>query len=72
MNNEREHQEVCDACGKPFTEKEWDVRHTRHEEGCPYEDEAADGWNWCDCDINYHTECCPDCNGPMGYFQVHL
>lgn len=49
----------CDGCGLPFSEDEWDERHTEHEPECPA---RADSEVWCECDLNYHPGCCPDCN----------
>ena len=46
----------CDACGKPFTQSQWDVRHQGHVEGCPQND-----FDPCDCDLVYHAACCPIC-----------
>ncbi len=53
----------CDECGKPFTQSEYDNRHTHHEPDCPNENEWDDGIHHvdCECDINYHEGCCPVC-----------
>ena len=67
---------MCDACGLPFSDEEWDNRHTPHEPGCPFSEEcgdpdmeeysdlesAFDDLMACDCDLNYHESCCPACN----------
>ena len=69
---------VCDACGLPFRDEEWDNRHTHHEAGCPFNDDddeddfdmeeysdlesAFDALMARDCDLNYHDSCCPVCN----------
>lgn len=62
MQNYQGHY-LCDGCGQTFTYKEWDNRCTPHEPDCPNADsedgEYVDG---CDCDLNYHTRCCPECN----------
>ena len=42
----------CFICGKPI-DPDSDY-HWCHEPGCGGED--------CDCDLNAHPECCPDCN----------
>ena len=45
---------TCDGCGKPFTIRSWADRCTPHEDGCSGPP--------CDCDLNYHPECCPSCS----------
>lgn len=47
---------TCDVCGKPFSQKEWEDRHTGHELGCSYTT-----LGWCCCDRVYHAGCCTDC-----------
>ena len=81
MNNtdySQSYYQVCDWCGLPFTDEEWDNRHTPHEPGCPnggdHDEEDFDMEEFadlesvlstlvdCDCDLNYHVNCCPVCN----------
>lgn len=52
---------LCGKCHKPFTEKQWDDRHTMHEEGCAKERGETCS---CECDINLHAACCPLCAKP--------
>lgn len=52
---------ACDGCGKPFTIREWADRCTPHEPGCPNADDEAEYTDGCDCDLNYHAACCPEC-----------
>lgn len=49
----------CDVCGQPIDPDGgycWG-----HEEDCPRREDpdAAEG---CDCDLNWHEACCPECN----------
>ena len=64
---------VCDECEKVFSMAEWDNRHTGHETFCPNYDRNEDDEDGsfvecdydCDCDVNYHSACCPDCVEPL-------
>lgn len=52
---------ICAACGQPIEEgEEMENRHWGHEPNCPrHSDPDAEGC--CNCDLEYHEECCPDC-----------
>ena len=57
---------VCDKCEKVFSMAEWDNRHTGHETNCPNcNRDEDDSFFECDCDVNYHAACCPDCVEPL-------
>jgi len=50
---------ICDRCGKPIDPDEelcWG-----HEPDCLNYGQNGITMS-CDCDVNYHTECCPICN----------
>lgn len=50
---------ICAACGEPITGDDLYDRHWGHEDGCPNktEPDSVD----CNCDLEYHEGCCPDC-----------
>jgi transcriptional regulator with XRE-family HTH domain len=54
---------ICAACGEPITGDDLDNRHDGHEEGCPNRDEPDSAY--CECGLDYHEKCCPDCNGNL-------
>ena len=57
---------ICAACGKPIEGDDLDDRHWGHEKNCPNhggKDSIDKVEYWCDCDLDYHAECCPDCIG---------
>lgn len=62
MNPDTGEGYICEICGKPFTEQEWEDRHSLHEEGCDNKDMSG----FCDCDLVAHEDCCPCCNGGDG------
>lgn len=54
-----ENELCCDVCGLPIGPDEtpcWG-----HEEDCPRKGNP-DSDAICECDLNYHAECCPECN----------
>ena len=53
-------QIICAACGLPITGEDLEDRHWGHEPDCPRR-EDPDAEDSCDCDLEYHAECCPDC-----------
>lgn len=62
--NEELGEVICAVCGLPITGKDYDDRHTGHEEHCPRYGEDIDEEPEdvaCFCDVNYHAACCPDC-----------
>ena len=58
---------ICDACGLPIVGKDYDNRHSEHEMDCPnyplYDEDDPDDPIGCICDLEYHADCCPRCNG---------
>jgi hypothetical protein len=56
-------EKTCAICDLPFTEKEWEDRHSPHDDGCPNCLENYDGSTYhCDCSCSdVHAECCPEC-----------
>jgi hypothetical protein len=68
----------CDVCGKGFTTRSWEDRHTPHDKDCPnfvdYErNSGADQpRQYCSCDFVTHERCCPQCNAKKvrGYWDL--
>ena len=68
---------LCAVCGLPIEGDDLDKRHWGHERSCPnhpsHQVEDEDGELCaiengqlvdmvdCDCDLEYHAGCCPDC-----------
>ncbi len=57
-------QIICCICEKPITEIQMDIRHWLHEEDCP--NRAGMTEQACECDLECHAECCPQCNDDFG------
>jgi len=51
----------CAACGLPIESDDYNDRHWGHVDGCEYQYSPSDEAD-CDCDIEYHAKCCPECN----------
>jgi hypothetical protein len=51
----------CDACDELIDGDDYDNRHTGHESDCPLEQFGS-----CQCDINWHSHCCAECNADEG------
>lgn len=52
---------ICAACGEPIMGDDLYDRHEGHKAGCPNRDEPDSVA--CDCGLDYHEKCCPDCKG---------
>lgn len=54
----------CAVCNEPITDtSDPDLCCWGHEENCPrFTDPDAE--TLCDCEVYWHPDCCPVCNGP--------
>jgi hypothetical protein len=50
---------VCNGCGMPIVNYGY---CTPHEEDCPNHSPDDDELMDCECDLHYHSRCCPECN----------
>lgn len=68
--------EPCGACGKSFTDPEWEGRHTAHDDRCgEYLDEHAPLDAVCSCwPMDVHEACCEICTpgGVLGAERAAL